>query len=52
MERPRNRMEQYTASSPRAGGGEERSQATAPFDFAQDRESVERPVVGQMIFCW
>ena len=39
-------------------GAEERSKATPPFDFAQDRESfdfaqdresVERPVEGQMM---
>jgi len=32
--------------------GEQRSKATPPFDFAQDREPVERPVELQMMPRW
>ena len=51
-------MEQYGASLPPRRRGEERSKATPPFDFAEDRESfglaqdrepVERPVERQMM---
>jgi hypothetical protein len=36
-------MESHTLQPfSREGGGEERSKATPPFDFAQDREPVER----------
>ena len=57
-ERRLSRMEQYGASLPPRRRGEERSKATQPFgftqghesfDFAQDREPVERPVEWQMM---
>ena len=51
-ERQLNRMEQYAASMPPHNRGAERSKATLPFDFAQDREPVERPVERQMMPCW
>jgi hypothetical protein len=57
-ERQLRRMKQYAASLPPRRRGEERSKATPPldlaqghesFDFAQDRELVERLVEWQMM---
>jgi len=44
-ERRLNRMGQYAANMPPRRRGEERSKATPPFDFAQDREPVERQMM-------
>jgi hypothetical protein len=45
-------MEQAPASRPPRRRGEERSKAAPPFDFAQDREPVERLAERQMMPCW
>jgi hypothetical protein len=46
-ERRLSRMGQYGARP--TGRREKRSKAASPFDFAQDREPVERPVERQMM---
>jgi hypothetical protein len=50
-ERPLRRMEVYAAGLPRRRPGEERTQATQPFGFAQDPEVLEGPVEWQIMSC-